>query len=481
MGVTDLRSAIDEYDWEELLEYSRLLYAQVENLGFAVWQKNTYAVGSAWEAQYTGTNKKWGEEAEEWLREQWYPNCDVRGGVFDFRTNLFLSALAWDVDGDDVAICAVREDGFPLIKHCGAHEIGSRSQDTQVKGGPLDGAKIHNGVIVDSQKRFLGVKVLGEKPSEDQVVPAYNCDFRFEPQWRHGFRGIPRIGAGIMTWFRVQDIDTFLGRGVALDSSIGLMHYTEEGGAPTGTDLLEGRGTGDSGNEGVEASDIKFERRMGGEIYYMRAGKGEKIEGLKSDRPHPNTEAFVARLERRGLNAVAWHYELLNPEKLKGASNRMIQDQANAAILSRQLSLGPRAKRAVRFAISQAQEAGFISKNPDPDDQFRWDFDLPAELTVDKGNDDDADREGIKLGTRTLSSVCQKRGGKNWEKVRTQQAKENKDWIDRALELVAYTKERGEKLSFREALDMVRKDNPNARPDPAAEAKAKGGKEEEEE
>jgi hypothetical protein len=462
----DLNKAIEDYDWNDLLQYSRQLFAQVGNLGWAISQKNLYAVGDAWKPQFQGENKEWGAEAEEWLKAVWMPNCDIRGGCFDFATNLLLTGIAMDVDGDDAMIPAIREDGFPVLKFVSAHQI-KNCGDTEVKGKGFDGARLCNGVIVGRHGEFMGIRIAGEEADEHTDIPAHQCQLLFEPDWRNVHRGVPRIGKALMDWFDVQDIDTFLKRGVKLDASIGLLHWTEGGEAESGTDIVMGRGT-DGGNTNADPADVKFEKRLGGEVFYMRANKGEKIEGLKSDRPHPNSEAFIERVERRGLNAIGWFYELLDPSAIGGASVRMIQDQARHSIASRQKTLRKRAKRAVQFAIAQGMNIGAISRNDKGGDFLQWDFELPAMLTVDAGYDEDADRENLKIGTTTMAAVAQKKG-KWWEDLRTQTRKENENLIENALELVRYAKSKCVDLTFREALDMMRRDSVAQRTEPQDE------------
>jgi hypothetical protein len=473
------KGPVDEYEWSEILEFSQQLFAQRGNLGWAVVQKNLYAFGDAWQPTYLGKHESWGNELEAWLREVFYVNCDVRGGVFDFNTSLFLSGVAWDVDGDDLMVPAVREDGFPQLKFYTAREIGSRPKPgkdrNKIKGGEFDGAEVCNGIIVDRNKRFLGVNILGETEKEDEIIPAYHCDLEYEPQWRSELRGIPRVGKACMDWFNVEDIDKFIARGVKLDASIGLLSWNEAGEAPTAGDIIRGRGTSESDTT-VEAPGVKFESVLGGEIYYMRAGRDEKMEGLKTDRPHPNAEAFIARLERRGLNAVGWFYELLDPSKLGGAPTRAIQDAARFSVRARQKTGKKRFLRAIRYAVGQGMKAGLVPKNYDGMDCAKWGCNLPPQLTVDQGYDEDADREGLKMGTRTLDGVCQK-GGVWWEDNRKQRTKENTNLIECAAELVKHAQSKGQELTFREALDLMQQSTANGRPVVDNNKDAKGAEE----
>ncbi len=465
-GEVDPAARFDDYDWREVLQFSRELFAQLGDLAYAIIQKNLYAVGDAWRPQYVGKNKAWGDEATEWLQEVWFPQCSLRGSTFDFTTELFLSGVAWDVDGDDLMLFGVDDTGFPRLKFYPSHCIGSRgSSSDEAKGGWADGAKVYNGVLTDRQGNMVGVRVLGDRPEDDEDVRAGNCQFLFEPEWRSFKRGIPRIARGLMDSFDIQDIDTFLKRGVKLEQSIGLRVSTETGEPPPGSDTI------DDPPAGSEATDIKIEKRFGGEVWWTKAGANEKVEGMGSDRPHPNTEAFIGRLLRRTLLSVGWFYELVDSSAIGGANVRLVQDLARHSIFARQKTLRKRAKSAIGFAVAQAMKTGRISRNDDGIDFLRWHFDMPPQITVDSGYDEQADREGLKMGITTVAAICQKKG-KWWKDVRLQRKEENKNLLADALELVS---ESGGKITFREALDLIQMNTANGRP-PELQAGSQGDK-----
>ncbi len=418
-GLTDLSSSINQYDWQELIDLSRQLIAQMPDLGAACLQKNMYAVGGAWRPQYLGTNAKWGEAAEEWLQHVWLPQCSLVGGFFDWQRDLLVSAMAWDVDGDDLCIFVIDEDEFPKLAYRPANQVGSGTlsggtRGDEVKGGPFDGAKICNGIIKDRQGRRLGVRVIGSSAAAQgygerenyQDIPAHQCDLEAEPVWRVQDRGIPRPAAALMHMLDVQDIQVFLKRGVKLANSIGLVHYNESGQADPGSDVIDERTT----DTNAEATDIKLEKRFGGEMYYMRANLGEKLEEVLSKRPSGENMEFLRELKRGGMLALGWFLELVDPERVGGAPMRAIQDEARHSILDRQKTLFRRAKRGSLFALGQAMQTGRVPKNPDPNDWMKWGFGLPSLLTVDAGYDRQADREDLILGVTTKELICQKNG-----------------------------------------------------------------------
>ena len=173
-----------------------------------------------------------------------------------------------------------------------------------------------------------------------------------------------------------------------------------------------------------------IEMIFGGEIMYAKAGVGEKIEFPNSDRPSPNTEAFIERLERRIYAALGWPYELLDPTVRNGGAIRLVQDLARQYITNRQTTLERRAKAAITFSLGYAMENGLLARNADSD-WAKWSFTRPAKITVDNGNEASA-RDGLKLGINTLSEIAAKKGS-DWIQLRNQTQKETEDLLDRAM------------------------------------------------
>lgn len=456
---------LNDYEWKELVNFSRQLFAQMPNVASAIAQKNVYAVGDAWKPHYKGTNQKWGDEVEEWLYHEWYPSCDLRGGVHDFVTNLFETGLSWDVDGDDLMILtendgsagageyAREKPGYPKLKFVSSLCIGSRRNE--VKGGEYDGGRVCNGIILDRDDACIGVNVLGEKVEDDVIISARDCDMRYEPEFRAFHRGVPRMSKAILEAFDLQDIHQYLKRQVKLNSAQGIIKKTVSGDAdPSSDNIIEAPALTSGDTSAARPSDIKVEKMMGGEILYLQAGTGEEIQAFEHSTPHANTMAFRQELERLCMYAICWFYDLLNPASLRGACVRMIQDQARATIFSRQTHLKKRARRAVRYAVARAMQSGRIPKNYDGLDWTKWTFNLPAQLTVDSGYDQQADQQNEKIGSTTLASITEK-SGRFWKDIRRQRVEEGKNKLAAAKELVEEAKEMGETLTFREALDMI--------------------------
>jgi len=402
------KAAISKYDWQRSLGVSRQLYAQMGFIQGAIWQKSLYAVGNAWQPEFRGEDSTWGDEAEEWLRD-WMDVADIRGEPYDLQTDLFLDSIAFDRDGDSVMILT-RDGDEPRVQFVSAHRIGARygtwGQDQAgwgiVPDGRFKGSRAYNGVIFSGNGRSVAAySVLGDTAAEDQIIPAESAQMLYEPDWSDQGRGIPKLATCLLDWMDYQDIHHFLKRQVKQDSAQGIMHYNEEGAAEDTRDFIVGK------DSGATNEDVKIEQIEGNEIMYFKALGGGKLEAFRSDRPHPNIEAFQKRIQRGCYMAMQWFFELTDPSAIGGANTRLIQDMARGSIRGRQKTLRKRALRAVRYAISVAMENGTLARNDS--DWFKWGFTLPAEMTVDQGYSDQAEFDAIKIGAGTYSDYLAKR------------------------------------------------------------------------
>ena len=90
LHLGDIDELIPATDWRTLLSASRKLFTNMGIVKSAVIQKANYSVGRSWNPVYNGKDKEWGRLAEDWLLNQFYPASDVRGSMFDFKTDLYV-------------------------------------------------------------------------------------------------------------------------------------------------------------------------------------------------------------------------------------------------------------------------------------------------------------------------------------------------------------------------------------------------------
>lgn len=480
--AADTKSNVSEYDRWELVNYSRQLYAQVDVLGTAVDQKNSWAFGDAWDPHYLGTNTKWGEEATEFLKYQFYPMCNLRGPIYDLKRSMTLSGRAWDIDGDDAMVLTQSENGFPMIAFFPSTRVGMQASgargnmdnskpgqgpNSTVSGGPFDGAKIFDGVILDRNDRMIGLRIISADGNV-QDISAYNADLAYEPTWCDQGRGIPRIATSLLKWMNLQDIDEFLQRGMKRAASIGLKFKNEGGEAGLGNEVITaetdpdaatGLGTNETLATGGEQPKVYYEELEGGEMYYLDSSTGEEIEPLNYQNPHPNSEAFVERLQRGSISSVGWLYELLNLSSTGRAPSRLACDIANQSVWERQSSGYRRWKRIIGYAVAKAMKSGYLSRNNDGGDPYKWEPGYPKHLSVDAGNDEQADRENLKMGTTSKLILAQKKGY-HWTEINRQRKQEVLDLIATAREISTKNSE----VPFERAMELLEQRTPNGTP-----------------
>lgn len=429
--IGDTKHTQTAYDRRDQIKFARGLFASMTDLGGALLSKASWCVSSGFSPVYTGTNKEWGDTVENWLLSSFYPVCNVLGPNFDFRTTLTLSSLSIDVDGDSGLLLTTTRSGFPQIQLIASHRIGQRTDEETVESGRFSGYDIADGIIYNDAGRAIGYRVLGDDADDDVDISAASLQLLYEPEWSdQAGHGISRIARSTLDWLDIQDINEYTKRSIKIASTIGLIHTTE-----TGTPDVSAGFVGaseDAVGTVITPNNLQLEYVRGGEIYYMKAGTGEDIKPMTDERPSQNSADFMDRIQRRALFAVGWPVELLDPSKVGGASVRLIQDLARKTVVSRQITLERRARWIVNYAVAKAMNTGLIPQNNT--DWYSWNFTKAGVLSVDNGNELQADREGYKLGTNTLADLSSK-GGKDWYELREQQQLETDDLLTRATEL----------------------------------------------
>lgn len=448
----DTKKGVSQSDRISQLAVARQLFASLPDLGGAITSKASWAVGpNSFTPIFVGEDQEWGNEVEKWLVNSFYPTCNLLGRNFDFRTTLNLTSIALDVDGDSLLVLRKSRAGFPLVQIIASHRIRCRNNETIVKSGRYQGFEIIDGVIVNSDGSPIAYRILGDKPEEDYDISAQSCQLLYEPEWSDQYRGFSRISRPSGDFLDQQDIDELLKQGIKLGVTDGVIVHSESG--QPDTSLLVGA---DEDDTSTTSQVEPFEYVTEAGYRYFKASAGEKIETLRDDRPSQNNQDFLARIQRRALFACGWPIELLDPSKVGGASVRLIQDLARKTVSTRQITLEKRAKLIVAHAVATAMNNGFIPNNEG--DWWNWTFTRGSAITVDNGNESNADREGYKLGTTSLSEIASKKG-LDWQELRKQNQREVEDLIDRAQAIA-----KSKSIPFSMALTLLQQSTPNQAP-----------------
>lgn len=434
--LEDTRAAISQYDWQKSLSLSRKMYSRLGVVSGPIRQKASYVAGTAWEPVYapieaTSKQKQWGQLAKLWL-DNWLSVCNFRGEPFDFYIDQFLTSIAMDRCGDSLCIFT-EENGQPRVQYISSHRIGTRyaSTATSTNGygtlttGDFKGYQIYNGIIFNKRGKYVGVSIIGDTIEQDRYISASSCSLLYDPDWCDQGRGIPSLATSMLEWTDYEDIHFYLRKSVKLDSAMGVL-ITNEQGAPRNRirDLQQTSSEADPNNADQHIEEIGED-----DIWYFQAGKGERAEPYRTERPHPNVDAYLTRILRSCYQAISWPYELSDPGKLNGAATRMIQDQARAVVARRQNLLWKRATKIVAFGLSVAVRNRELPEPPEPTDYIFWDFTPPARLTVDQRYDDQSDMDMNLKGFKTMESIVGTREGQ-WQRTQDQWIKERKRWLD---------------------------------------------------
>jgi hypothetical protein len=406
---TDIEKLIPSNDRKTLVSMSKRLAANMGVPKAIVAQKAQYSVGGAWIPSYSGTDAANGNAAEEWLKNVWLPNCDVRGGIHDWHQ--YLNDASRDIDfGDHFTLKTMTEDGtFPLLQNIPSHRVHSGPDNEIVSAGKYKGARICDGIIYNKQMRAIAYRVLGPGGSKDyQDIPAASIVHVYDADFSDQGRGFPTFTHAVEDLKHCLQSTEYERIRQLIISSIGLVEYNEHGG-PDLDDPGIALGTSAEGTSGVT-----FQSYQGGMTRYMRANSGEKLEVIKHDNPGDVWESFQDRLNRASVVGSGWSYGMVWKSAGQGTAERADILRARRAIVERQRLLGFLARQVTAYAVGFAQNKGKITRaNGSPvflSNPTRWSFSKPPRLTVDDGREDKALVEGWRAGTRNLTEVIEANG-----------------------------------------------------------------------
>ena len=421
--VDTISKEVNQYDWYQLLSDSRKLYCNLGPVTGAIDDKAMFSVGRAWNAKFTGEDRKWGEQAEKWVNEMWYPMADIRGSMFDFKTDLFLSSVCTDRDGEIYIYLTESENGWPQIQLFPAHMIGQRDNKNDfVDSGPYKGLRMTQGVVTNDFGRPVAYHVLGPKPEEDKFISALDLIQVYDPRWPDQVRGFPVFMHALLDLKDLRQVQGYEKMAALLMSSVGLIEWNEQG-APDPGDPMNLLTKNTSTQPGTIPSVVSQDF-TGGTARFFRSNSGSKLEQFKSDRPGDPVNKFMDRLIRNACVGAGWPYELTwDASALGGANVRLLIAKAMRAVEDRQDLLRPVAKRVVGYAVAKAIKSGLLPESPE---WYKWRFTMPARMTADYGREAAADLNDLNGGVTALSDILAEEGRDIDEFIATRKADNDK-------------------------------------------------------
>lgn len=401
----DIDRLIPSNDRKTLVALSKRLAANMGVPKAVIAQKAQYSVGRAWIPSYSGTDVANGDAAEDWLKNVWMPNCDVRGGINDWTQ--YLKDASRDVDfGDHFTLKTMTADGtFPLLQNIPSYRIRSGGNcDEKVADGKYKGRRIRDGIIYSDQGRPIAYRVMDEGYSQNfQDIPASSIIHIYDKDFSDQGRGLPSFAHAVEDLKHCLQSTEYERIRQLIISSIGLIEYNEHGG-PDMDDPGIALGTAANGNEGVT-----FQSYQGGMVRYMKANSGEKLESVTHDNPGEVWESFQDRLNRASIIGAGWSYGMVWKSPGQGTAERADILRARRAVEDRQGILFFLARAAVSYAVGFAQDKGKITRANGStvflDNPTRWAFSRPPRLSVDDGREEKMLIEGWRAGNRNLSEI----------------------------------------------------------------------------
>lgn len=457
---SDIEDLIPAGDRQRLAALSRRMFTNMGVPKAAILQKASYSIGEAWLPVYGGTDAA-GKAAEEWLRDAWYPQADVRGGVFDWWQLLHLVSVAMDRDGEAFVLLTRDRDGFPKAQMISAHRVHSDeegksgAEERRVESGTYKGMRIRDGVIYNRSGAAVAYRVnTGEGPDRTKKdISAGQLIHVFDPEYAEGGRGYPAFTHALEDLKHMLQSTEYERVAQLMISSIGLVEHNELG----GPDFDDPAHTVSA--DSTSGTGISHETYDGGTIRYFKANSGGKLETITHDRPGEVWDNFHDRLTRAAVAGADWSYSLAWKPAGQGTAERGEIEKARRAVMKRQRRLDYLAKRLVTYAV--AVESGESRGEIAMPETMRWSFTRPPRLSVDDGREAKRLQEGYRLGEVNMTELQAFKGRtamQHW----TERAEEA---AQRKLAKAAAEEKYGVQIEDREMVMWT----PNEMPEPEAE------------
>jgi capsid protein len=431
----DFSELIPNLDRRVIVSCARAIFQDYGPITGALIQKADNVVGRAWAPKFRGSDKEWGKLAKDWLENQWFGTCDVRGRAWDFKTLLWLDSVAIDRDGDFFIHLTESENGYPQTQRISVNRVGMRGYSFRgkVEEGPYKGRKISHGVIMNDAGRPLAYRVLGDKPDEDEDIPAERMIPVFDPTWHDQVRGIPSYSGSIKLVYGSMTATEREQMNQNIRSSIALIEHNDTGGPDIDDPGIE------FGQEATatQAPKPTVEHYAKGMIKYFRSNSGGKLESVDNNQPGDMWDRFQDRVIRMASSGINWPYELVWKAKdVNGVLVRNLQERARLSVEDRQDVLKSPALFQIRYALAKAVKVGILPRPRNRDDWWRWDFQMPRKFSIDPGKEAQQRREDYKIGFRNRTGVAEEEGGdaEALEDERIEEVLRYEVKIDKAIE-----------------------------------------------
>lgn len=444
----DFHRNISSLGRRTLTTLGRWLFWNVPVVRGMVLEQADLAVGT-FLPQFYGENKDWGNKAEEWLFD-WHKIFDIAGPPFDYDFWLQSLILLPIVDGDFGTLLTSTDSGYPMIQIIPGHRIGGRFHaDDTVKGGPYDGAKIIDGVIVNDYGRALAYRVCGDgyDPNNFQDISARDMMLHFTPLFPGQLRGISGLASSVFNFQDAQEWDRLEMLAQKIFASQTITEYNESGDVDEAKAAVSRAATYNTDDKKTSMTEESMEG--GGMIRYFKANSGSKIDAFHYDRPGTATQDFQNRKIRDAFRGTQWDaFFSLDPQQVGGAPMRIIVAKINSVLKKLRKVAGKACARADGYGLSK-------SELPFDVDWYKWEYQGPGDITADAMYDSQVGLQETAQGFSSRKIQAAKRG-EYWEELDAQREAEADSDLARARRLADKYK-----ITIQEALVVLRPPTPN--------------------
>lgn len=457
--------AVSSWQRRQLVDISRVIAAGVPTIDAALIQAGEFSIGDSWHIKSRSSNKAWGKKRDESLNQIFFKDCNARGKMNDWWSS--LRQLNWtrkvEADYGIVFDGKPRKDStgkeydptgkFRVIKYdristgliggwqgVGVVSVGSGLDECKElprtwnyysgasgwsswpgiyiindKSSIFDGQRIIDGIIVNENMDCIGYRIVGFNMDGLPVyvdIPKDLMHFNFSARRQVDMiRGFPELAEAIIPIMHLDDIQNLIEMAIKLASAMAIYRKSTDGRPASGVAYTMVEDTTSTVLEGVGApplipSKIQAFQEIFPGIVELATNNKEELGALEFDRPSMNEEAFIARVEQALLHKL-WPRSLIFDGDTKRAGTRAIGSQARTICRWDQRCT----ERDARWICDRRTEfemrMGYIPYNDNLADPYNYVFTVPAEFTVDEGNDQKLRLMSLGRGTISRGQICE--------------------------------------------------------------------------
>lgn len=403
----DISQLIPASDRVTLQSHARRIYINFGPIKNAVNQRSMYSVGRAFVPIFKGTDETFGAAAIEWLANSFYAIGDTRGGMHDFKTNLFGWSSAIDVDGEIFILLTETKTGFAQYQGIPSHRIAT---PRGIPEGKMRGGELKDGIVYHPWGEAKEYAFCDQDGKLSEWLPASNVIHLYDPEWQYQGRGITAFTHCINDIRDVIQSTEWERLAMMQMSSISLIEYNDTGGPDQDDPYNALTGNSETGK------GMTVESMDGGTVRYFKSNSGGKIETLVNTRPGNPFLEFHDRLLKAAYAGLNWPYAFYQGAGVGGGTAQRTEiAMAQRSIEDRQDLLFYAAKRLVSYAVAKAQKRGDL---PQSADWFKWEFSTPPKLTIDDGRITKELETLWRMGAANMRDIVSMRGKTYEEHIR---------------------------------------------------------------